>query len=348
MRTFVSRTADGTNAETPRGSTAVSAPPAPFRFGRDFGLPPTSSTDSQERLSTSPIQVARQVDESTLGPAAPSPSATGGAAATPATPGPANPLPGCSPSGLSRQDFLAQAGDNTLFGLTKLEVVMDATKTALPQLQFTAVRGGVTLRPTTAALPPIPSIYTDAGTFTEGTAPVVGPGACPEGQYPLRWTITASGAQKIREGEQEHCDDFNRAFDLSAGRYRDVINQLASSGHVFRSEDAARRRLKSQVGFAYDDLPGVFACLVRSTKVRDHRGWHTPRPHSTPPIGSRCDFSRAVIDSAGLQQVGPHSSTEVVRGCGETPAPRSRPGRGNGSGDGPPQTRHRGGEHTRE
>lgn len=292
------------------------------------------------QISPSALKLARQEDESRPGvvetqetPPGSPPGADrdeGGAeGAGERAPGPAQATsaPVCAPTALSRRDFLAQAGTGlSEFGLTTLEV----DQVTFPSLQLTPVGRRVRVQPTTASLPNIRSIFIGAGTFTEGTTRVVGAGGqCPEGVYPLRWTITPEGARKIQAGEQEHCDDFNFAFDLSAGRYRDAINQIAASGRTFRNEAAVRRHLQSVVGFSFDDLPSVFTCLADKTRVRDSRrgDWHTPRPRRSPPDRfNHCEFARAFIDRNSLPQVGQHSSGEIIQGCGETPARRGTEG----------------------
>ena len=69
-----------------------------------------------------------------------------------------------------------------------------------------------------AALPQIPSVFTGAGSFIEGDIEVLGQDnrSCPSQKYPIKWIITGPGAQKMSEGEQEHCNDFQYAFDISS------------------------------------------------------------------------------------------------------------------------------------
>ena len=223
----------------------------------------------------------------------------------------------CVPTGFSRADFLKNGGTTAEFGLTAL-TVSDAT---FPALDLVRKGKGVQVQATTAALPRISSIFTQAGVFDEGEATVLGDeGDCPPGKYPLRWVISAGGAQKIQEGEQEHCNDFNLAFDLSLGKYRDVINQLAAPKTIFANESAVKKHLKKIVGFEFDDLFTVFACLAKKSLVRDRNDWHRPVPTTRPPsFKNNCEFVRAIVSESSLRRIGLHDSTEIIKDCGESP-----------------------------
>lgn len=223
----------------------------------------------------------------------------------------------CVPTGFSRADFLKNGGTTAEFGLTTL-TVSDAT---FPALDLARKGKGVQVQATTAALPKIFSIFTRADVFDEGEATVLGDeGDCPPGKYPLRWIISAGGARKIQEGEQEHCNDFNLAFDLSLAKYRDAINQLAAKKTIFANESAVKKQLKKIVGFEFDDLFTVFACLAKKSLVRDHNDWHKPVPATRPPsLQNNCTFARAIVSETSLRQIGVHDSAGIIKDCGETP-----------------------------
>ncbi|HEX6288338.1 MAG TPA: DUF4157 domain-containing protein [Herpetosiphonaceae bacterium] len=237
------------------------------------------------------------------------------------TPPPAPPPP-CDPQGLPRAQYLTQPGTSTGdFGLTTL-----AGTVTTPVVHTTRARGGVRIDATAAALPPITSVFTQAGTFTEGTAIFVSQGGdCRSGRYDIRWTILPDGARKIREGELEHCADFQYAFDISLRRYADAVNTLAASGRVFPNQRAAEAHVTRLVGAAPGNWGAIFACLAGKTTSRDgahgYRGWHTPRPHSIPPrLDTSCAFTRQVIGGTSLPDVGQHPPSEIIKDCGEVPA----------------------------
>jgi hypothetical protein len=182
---------------------------------------------------------------------------------------------------------------------------------------------------TGAALPPITSVYTTRGTFTVGEAILSSESdGCASGRYPIHWNIRSDGAQKIREGELEHCADFQYAFALSIKRYADAVNASARSGRVFASQRAAERYITRQVGVAPDRWSDVFTCLVGKTLVRDgndrNPGWHTPRPTQIPPNSRNGCNLQFVIGGNSLRHVGQHAPGEVIKDCGEAPQVRQR------------------------
>jgi hypothetical protein len=225
----------------------------------------------------------------------------------------------CNPKGLKRPDFLKEPNTSMDdFGLTLL-VASNAT---VPAVSTQPVKGrGVRIEPTTAALPTIPSVYTGVDTFTEGFAHFLGQGggACSSGKKPIRWSITATGAAKIAEGEQDHCSDFQLAFDLSLKRYADAVNTLAGK-RIFPTQAAAERAVTRVTGAAPADWFDAFVCLSRKTKLRDTNGWHKPRPIMREPrIDENCEVVHALIIGASLPEVGQtkHPSSDIIKDCGE-------------------------------
>lgn len=327
----IAATADAAEQEAERtsdtvepASLTVPTPRATIKLARqqaDANAAPvdhgqSGSTEVPEREAGSASSSLGQAD----GGMAPTPPAAGDGSAQGS---------GCVPTSLSRHQFLAQAGTGlSEFGLTTLEI---------PQVTFPAVRllgRNSPLQATTAALPTIRSIFVGAGTFIDpnDTVRVFGQEGshCRTGVYPRRWTITPGGAQKIRDGEQEHCDDFQWAFDISLRHYRDAVNRLAASGRRFVSEDAAKRHLARTVHVHPDDWRSVFICLANQTLARDHRrqGWHTPRARHTD-LDPACRHVNAIVDENSLRQVGQHPSSQIIQGCGESsanpaPAPEGR------------------------
>ncbi|MHB1057967.1 MAG: eCIS core domain-containing protein [Rhodanobacter sp.] len=246
-------------------------------------------------------------------------TADGGASAGGATPANAPVAAStCSPTGKKRADFLKEPNVTTDdFGLTRLDV----NAVVFPAFSTKRMRGGFVIEPTTAALPAIQSVFTDADTFTEGEAHFIAQdgGECPSGKKPIRWIITSGGAAKIKQGEQEHCDDFQLAFDLSLKRYAEAVNTLAGH-HVYASQAQAERAVTRIAGLAPKDWPGTFLCLARKTRLRDgSNGWHTPRPMMRPPrLDTGCDHVSAWVQASSLPKVGQHPSAEIVKDCGET------------------------------
>jgi hypothetical protein len=242
------------------------------------------------------------------------------------------PVPTCDPKGLKRADYLKQPGTSTGdFGLTPLS----ASSSIAPTVVTKPVKGGVRIQPTTTALPTIPSVYTTTDTFVEGEAHFIGGegrNPCPSGKKPIKWLITPKGADKIREGELDHCADFQLAFDLSLKRYAAAVNALAGK-RTFANQAAAERALKKAVGVHPNDWFDTFACLARKTKVRDKQGWHTPRPTMREPkLDANCEFVYAWVTENSLPEVGQakHPATDIIKDCGEAGAKKPATGAGAG------------------
>jgi hypothetical protein len=238
--------------------------------------------------------------------------------------------PTCQPTGLDRAAFLATAGATTEdFGLTTLDV----SAVTYPDVNTNPAKPkGVTVAATNAALPTIPSVFTKAGTFVEGDVTVVGGDerSCPSRKYPVRWIITPQGAQKISDGEQEHCNDFQFAFDISLKQYAAAVNALASSGHVFPNDKAVETALTGTTGVAPGNWQSVFVCLARKSLLRDPRSkggssWHTPRPTRLTPTFPDCKDVRVIVSDGSLPEVGKHPSSEIIKGCGEKQAASAPP-----------------------
>ncbi|WP_052329342.1 DUF4157 domain-containing protein [Dyella ginsengisoli] len=242
-------------------------------------------------------------------------TATTGSATAPTAP----PPPTCAPTAFSRANYLTQPGTSTDdFGLTRLDI----NAVVRPSVTTTRVRGGrVRIDPTTASLPTIPSVYTDAGVFDEGQAHFIdqdGTTGCPSGRIPLRWIITRSGADKIRDGEREHCADFQLAFDLSLRRFADAVNAIASAHTTFASQASAERAVARHAGVAPANWSTVFNCLARKTLTRDRNNDHLPRPSQLPPrLADNCAFARMIISDRSLPRIGQTPSSGLVQGCGE-------------------------------
>lgn len=221
----------------------------------------------------------------------------------------------CNPQGLNRAAYLASPGTSTGdFGLTRL-----SGQVGVPLVQVTNGR----VQQTAAQMAPVTSVFTQ-GTFVENTAHWVSQGfgrECPDGSYPIQWTIAGTGESKIKEGEQEHCADFSLAFDLSLNRFAQAVNTAAQSGRRFASQQAAETFFEKQVGVAPANWFAHFQCLARKTKIRDTSRAHEPvavTRGSIPPMPP-CDQAkiRVILREIHLPRIpGPSSSSLITpAGC---------------------------------
>jgi hypothetical protein len=233
----------------------------------------------------------------------------------------------CDPQPLPRGQYLKHGGTSTDdFGLTRLDGTV-----SVPTARTHKVAGGVVLENTAARMPAIDSVYTQAGRFVEGTSkmPRGTSPDCTDPEYPILWIIDTDGADLLRTAEIEHCDDFKYAFDISIGRYADIVNRLANSGKKFASTSAAIAHVTKLAGAAPDTWADVFDCLVKKTKDRDNlMQWHVPHPQTRPPtLKTNCAHAFSVITKGSLQNLG-HQPSEIINGCNEggtaTPAPAAK------------------------
>lgn len=312
--------ADDTAAEAPRAGNAMAND-----AGRVVAFVPNGQPVLQRQAGPGDASPPKkesppQPDPGSPGTEAePSGSGSGGSGSAPGT-------PLCQPKGLDRPAFLAAPGTGKdVFGLTTL----DGSGVTFPTVNtFPAKPHGVTVGPTSAALPTIPSVFTKIGVFVEGETQVGPGGGCSSGKYPLKWSI---GTNKIGEAEQEHCNDFQYAFDISLKQYADAVNALAAKKTVFPNHQAVEAALTRTTGVAPAKWQSVFNCLVQKTKLRDPTNpgdpsWHTPKPFFQAPRVPDCKEARAFIYDAGLPEVGNHPSSEIIEGCGEKSAPAAKAG----------------------
>jgi hypothetical protein len=114
--------------------------------------------------------------------------------------------------------------------------------------------------------------------------------------YRHYWRISRQMSDLIRQGEQEHLDDAQRAYDLTYGLICDAINSLA--GQRFGpaanpdaatqvAERALASRLPGELGVNPANWAIVLDRLLRATHVRDTSGWHSISVDPPQTIGDK-------------------------------------------------------------
>jgi hypothetical protein len=222
------------------------------------------------------------------------------------------PSAACDPTGVTYDDFLKQSGNiDDAFGLTRLS----SSNMLFPAV---ALKKGV-LEATSASMQ-VSSIYLQAQTFKDKGIVIlpedggVENNSCPKGRYQRHWEITPSGATKIKEGEQEHCNDFILAFNNSLAVFRDAVNDASSKKIKFSSETAAKNYLKRKTKVHPDQWIPTFWCLAGKTKIRDTMNWHLPK-FISPRVDKNCAKAVVRLQSMNLPEVGKHSSEEIIKDC---------------------------------
>jgi len=296
---------------------------APFSVQREQAAEEVSApvTPQQEAI-------AAEVESSPPAlPGSPAPQLAG----SPTTPGPGT----CVPAPFPRAQFLAEAqrldpgtnyrlapGRGAPLGLTRT-----VGTAALPEVLVTAVQGGgFSVERTSTSLPPIHSIYTQAGSFREGSRPALpasqtaGCPSPPRAGYPIRWTITGRAPGDIRAAELEHCSDILTILRVMRHYADDINNRLA--GRNFRSERAVGQA-RTRYGIpANDEIIRQFNCMIMATRIRDVRGWHSPPTgmgvvEPDPAVrGTRSCWLQIILRA--LPYLG-RPTASVLGGCGVPP-----------------------------
>jgi len=144
-------------------------------------------------------------------------------------------------------------------------------------------------------------------------------GAISRGTYPVVWAVTKEGSERIKAGEQEHCNDIQLAFYMSLYRFAEIVNDMARQGTEFKGEAAARASLRKQAAIEPAKLPGYFQCLGDSmAKKRDDAHWHTPPPPKAEramieyDATARKSVAVVEINEKSLPEVGKHGSWDLL------------------------------------
>ena len=148
----------------------------------------------------------------------------------------------------------------------------------------------------------------------------------------LYFRITPEMADKIKQGEIEHCEDNKLAFALSYERYIKVIKKVAAMDFSGKDVSACQaevlKRLKAKTGVDVSNWKPVADCLFDKTLERDNKKWHAIGIFSAGGIDAN-KVSKFILDpSCGsltleldhaklLNEVGKHPPKDVVKGCGE-------------------------------
>jgi hypothetical protein len=222
----------------------------------------------------------------------------------------------CDPQGASPDRYYELVrqnnGDPDTFGIT----IFDTANFQGPAISLDS-RGR--LEPTQTSMH-VPSFFIQAGSVfpdPQGRQPTNRDEGVYCDNYTIHYRITTSGAAKIAEGEQEHCSDFRRAFDLTVGSYTSAINRLAARRTRFANEAQAIRRLERMTGIPFDQLSDKLDCLVHKSVLRDTRRMHEPISSGASyfPTARHCRYPVLNIEGTHFPQIGTRDSASLITGC---------------------------------
>jgi outer membrane protein OmpA-like peptidoglycan-associated protein len=232
----------------------------------------------------------------------------------------------CEPAPKSRAEFLKVTGKtppDAPLGLTTLKTE-DVTYPDVELVESPGKKPGArpawTLRQANPSLPDeIPSYYTAAGVFNEKLAhEAIAVGEPCKGTFSEgRYLIGSEAADLVRQGELEHCADFDYAFQISLAKFAAAVNEIAGKQHCSdareKCEERFGKQLTKKTGVEPGRWPNVFECLVtKSQFIRDvTKQWHNPK--SKQEFLPDCTAVRVRV--TGLQDLG-HKPEEIIKDCG--------------------------------
>ncbi len=171
-----------------------------------------------------------------------------------------------------------------------------------------------------------PFVFVQPGTYRYATDTIADP-KCPDKKLDIHVKVTPDMAEKIKQGEIEHCEDYKRAFALSTGRYNRAMRDVRAEGK-FSARDRQscaveiKKRVFSRLGIASDKYDAVRNCLRRKSLERDARGWHTVNVSATVgrAVDKKCTKVIFELDPNHkdmLPELGKHPTKDLIKDCGE-------------------------------
>lgn len=136
--------------------------------------------------------------------------------------------------------------------------------------------------------------------------------------YTAYWHITRQISALMEQGEQEHLEDAQRAYELTYKLIVDTINAMV--GQQFGpaktpyaatqlAEAELARRLPSELGVDPKNWVAVLDRLLSATKARDTNGWHSVYYPPPRTVGNKIIYT---ITAAATTKIGEVLSSGVV------------------------------------
>jgi hypothetical protein len=164
-------------------------------------------------------------------------------------------------------------------------------------------------------------VFTKEGSYVFGPA-IDKSGTCKGKHMDHIIVITPAMAERIKEGEIEHCQDYQLAFDLSYARYNKACDDLGTGFPAKNAKDCRNQvfdRLDKAVGIDPAQWATVANCLFDKTLQRDDKkkGWHT-LDLGPGRFDKDCKhFTTTPNSRTALPEIGKHPSKDLIKGCGE-------------------------------
>jgi hypothetical protein len=239
------------------------------------------------------------------------------------------PASGCSPASRPYRFVTSISGNPDNVGFTKAD---DLTMTGLAyRAEFKGGMCGLkVLKEAAFALKRF--VFTAPGSYRLEEGDIArlqpAPGSCKGAPLDRYVEISPAVSDKIRDGEIEHCNDFQLAFDRTYGVYNTAARDLEKAGPFPTTDEAACQSaveldLSARAGVDVGRWKKTYICLIDgSGETRDKiNKWHTMYWN----LGTQtvdCSTSRYTITpdltttkpgyAPNFSEVGKHPSTAVV------------------------------------
>ncbi len=148
--------------------------------------------------------------------------------------------------GLRKRYGLGAPHRTLVYGFTAWSPKRSAT---FPKLNITWKKVGRKwtgiVKPTKAAMGTVEALYVRPGTYLIPGVTRLAPNGK---KVPVYSQVDKTMSQLARTAEQEHCDDYQRAFDLSLEKYANLINAIAGKTLGPDSRSAIKRSILKKIG----------------------------------------------------------------------------------------------------
>jgi len=91
---------------------------------------------------------------------------------------------------------------------------------------------------------------------------------------PVFLMVTKNVSKLAKIGEQEHCDDLTRAYNMTVKPCAAAVNKLAGQNFTCSKVGDCYKTFFTTLGFSPIDCTNEFVTLSNKTTERDSKGWH--------------------------------------------------------------------------
>jgi len=176
----------------------------------------------------------------------------------------------CPPAAGTLFDIEAAAGAGTL-GLTRIDKASSQLM-CLPKFIVNSTAGTCTVKVPPVSLSMI-SKSAPANPKSATTRTRIVPNCA--NAVPVFVNVTSANEALIKAGEQEHCDDHTRAFNLTLKPCSDALKKLDGTDVPGKSDSDCYAAVVAKLGFDPIDCTLEFVTLANKTQERDDKGMHT-------------------------------------------------------------------------